>query len=135
MRILLTAGVFAAAISFIPQPAAAAMCGPSSDVAAVERGTVAHFNANLHKGWKKINNSYVMAVVVLGTYAQVDISYAGQMSNYWIKKSGNWTLAGTQAPKGWPSAIKAKLTAMSNARANGSKQCTNPSFVPRGSGG
>lgn len=135
MRNFLIAGALVLAVLCIPRPAAAAMCGPSSDVAAVERGTIGHFNNNLHKGWKKINNSYIMAVVVLGTYAQVDVSYAGQMSNYWIKKSGNWALAGTQAPKGWPAAIRAKLTAMSNARANGSKQCTNPSFVPRGSGG
>src|SRR5437764_308155 len=99
MRILLTAGVFAVALSLAPLPATAAMCGPSADVAAVERGTIANFNAHLHKGWKNINNSYVMAVVVLGTYAQVDVSYAGQMSDYWIKKSGNWTLAGTQPPK------------------------------------
>src|SRR5437868_3331753 len=133
MRTLLIAGVLAVAMSFVPRPAISATCGPSSDVAAVETGTIAHFNANLHKGWKKINKTYVMAVVVLGTYAQVDVSYAGQMSNFWIKKSGNWTLAGTQAPKGWPASIRAKLTAMSNARANGSKQCTNPSFVPRGS--
>lgn len=154
MRTLLIAGAFAVAALFVPRPAAAAMCGPPNDVAAVERGTIGNFNAHLHKGWKKINNSYIMAVVVLGggppivvqvdassstfvggTYAQVDVSYAGQMSDYWIKKSGNWALAGTQAPKGWPAAIRAKLTAMSNARANGSKQCTNPSFVPRGSGG
>ena len=135
MRTILLAGALVVAVSFIPRPAMAAMCGPSSDVAAVEQGTIAKFNANLHKGWKKIDKTYIMAVVVLGTYAQVDVSYAGQMSDFWIKKSGNWTLAGTHAPKGWPAAIRAKLTAMSNARANGSKQCTNPHFVPRGSGG
>jgi hypothetical protein len=134
MRILLTASVFAVALLFVPRPAIAATCGPSKDVAAVEMGTIGHFNANLHKGAKKIDTTYVMAVVVLGNYAQVDLSYAGQMSDYWIKKSGNWALAGTQAPNGWPASIRAKLTAMSNARANGSKQCTNPQFVPRGSG-
>ncbi len=32
-------------------------------------------------------------------------------------------------------AIRHKLAAMSNQRANGRKQCTNPRFVPRGSGG
>jgi len=37
-------------------------------------------------------------------------------------------------PKGWPSSVRTKLTAMANQRANGSKQCTNPAFVPRGSG-
>jgi hypothetical protein len=135
MRAFFAGSALIIALTFIPRPAAAATCGPSSDVAAVERGTVGNLNAHLRKGWKKINNSYIMAVVVLGTYAQVDVAYAGQMSDYWIKKSGNWALAGTQAPKGWPSAIRAKLIEMSNARANGSKQCTNPSFVPRGSGG
>jgi len=70
-------------------------------VTVVENRTVGNFNANLHKGSKKIDQTYIMAVVVLGTYAQADASYAGQMY----------------------------------ARANGSKACTNPSFVPRGSGG
>lgn len=135
MRTFLLAGALVIATSLLARPAMAATCGPSADVAAVERGSVANFNSNLHKGWKKINNTYIMAAVVLGTYAQVDVSYAGQMSYYWIKKSGNWTLAGTQAPKGWPASVRAKLTAMGNARANGSKQCTNPTFVPRGSGG
>ncbi len=135
MRSLLIAGALGVALSFIPRPAMAAMCGPSKDVFDVQNGTIYFFNANLHKGSKKINKTYIMAIVVLGTYAQVDISYAGQMSDFWIKKSGNWMLVGTQKPKGWPAAIRAKLTAMSNARANGSKQCTNPSFVPRGSGG
>ena len=135
MRILLVAGALIAAALFVPRPALAATCGSSADVTAVVNGSVGHFNSNLPKGSKKIDKTYVMAVVVLGTYAQVDISYAGQMSDYWIKKSGNWALAGTQAPKGWPASIRAKLTAMSNARANGSKKCTNPSFVPRGSGG
>jgi hypothetical protein len=135
MRTLLTAGALVVAVSFIPRPAVAANCGSSADVTAVENGTIGNFNANLHKGSKKIDKTYVMAVVVLGAYAQVDISYAGQMSDFWIKKSGNWTLAGTHAPKGWPASVRAKLTAMSNARANGNKQCTNPRFVPRGSGG
>lgn len=134
MRIFFTAGAFIAAVSFISQPAMAALCGPSSDVAAVEIGSVANFNANLPRGGKKINKTYVMAVVVLGVYAQVDISYAGQMSDFWIKKSGNWTYAGHFAPKGWPVSVRNKLAAMSNQRANGSKQCTNPQFVPRGSG-
>lgn len=135
MRILLIAGVFAVAAVFVPRPALAATCGSTADVTAVVNGTVGNFNSHLKKGAKKIDRTYIMAVVVLGLYAQVDISYAGQMSDYWIKKSGNWTLAGTQAPKGWPASVRSKLTAMSNARANGSKQCTNPSFVPRGSGG
>ena len=135
MRILLVAGALIAATVFVPRPAAAATCGSPADVKAVENGTIGNFNSHLHKGWNKINKTYIMAVVVLGVYAQVDVSYAGQMSDFWIKKSGNWTLAGTQAPKGWPASVRAKLTAMSNARANGSKQCTNPSFVPRGSGG
>jgi hypothetical protein len=135
MRILLTAGVFMLALSFIPRPAMAAMCGSSSDVAVVANRTIYNFNQSLHKGSKQIDKTYIMAVVVLGTYAQVDLSYAGQMSDFWTKKSGNWTLAGTHAPTGWPASVRAKLTAMSNARANGSKHCTNPSFVPRGSGG
>ncbi|HEX5275809.1 MAG TPA: hypothetical protein VFW34_11110 [Candidatus Rubrimentiphilum sp.] len=135
MRTLLIAGALALAVSFIPRPAMAAMCGPSKDVFDVENGTIYFFNAGLHKGQKRINNTYIMAVVVFGTYAQVDISYAGQMSDFWIKKNGTWTLAGSQMPRRWPAAIRAKLTAMSNARAGGSKQCTNPRFVPRGSGG
>jgi hypothetical protein len=135
MRTFFIALGLAFALSFISRPAIAATCGSPGDVAIVENRTVDNFNAHLHKGWKKIDKTYIMAVVVLGTYAQVDVSYAGQMSDFWIKKSGNWTLAGTQAPNRWPAAIRAKLTAMSNARANGSKQCTNPTFVPRGSGG
>lgn len=113
----------------------AAMCGPSKDVFDVVNGTIYFFNSSLHKGSKKINKTNIMAVVVLGTYAQVDISYAGQMSDFWIKKRGSWSLVGTQMPKGWPASVRTKLVAMSNARAKGSKQCTNPSFVPRGSGG
>jgi hypothetical protein len=136
MRTLLIAGALAVAVSFIPRPALAGMCGPSKDVFDVVNGSIYFFNSGLHKGQKKINKTYIMAVVVLGgTYAQVDISYAGQMSDFWSKKTGNWMLVGTQAPKSWPAGIRAKLTAMSNARANGSKQCTNPGFVPRGSGG
>jgi hypothetical protein len=112
----------------------AGYCGPPADAYLVQNKTVGHFNAQA-KASQKINSTYISAVVVLGTYAEADISApAGLAPNYWIKKMGAWTFAGYFAPKGWPASVRAQLTKLSNQRANGSKQCTNPHFVPRGSG-
>jgi hypothetical protein len=113
---------------------AAGYCGPPADAYLVQNKTVAQFNSQA-KASRKINSTYISAVVVLGTYAEADISApAGLAPNYWIKKMGVWTFAGYFAPKGWPASVKAQLTKLSDQRANGSKQCTNPHFVPRGSG-
>ncbi len=136
MRILLTAGLFAVAMSFIPRPAMAAMCGPSGDVAVVANRTVYNFNATRGKGTKLIDKTYIMSIAILGTYAEVNLDFpGGPIFQFWIKKSGNWTYAGQQAPKGWPASVAAKLNKMSGETSNGSKQCINPSWKNRSSMG
>ena len=113
---------------------AAGYCGPPADTYLVQNKTIGHFNAQATAS-RNINSTYISAVVVLGTYAEADISApAGLMSNFWIKKMGVWTSAGYFPPKGWPASVKSQLIKLSNQRANGSKQCTNPHFIPRGSG-
>ena len=134
MRIFIGAAALAIGTLLAATPAQAAMCGSRADVQTIETGSISIFNAHLHKGWNKIDPTYVMAIVVTGDYAEADISYAGQASYYWIKKRGTWTYSGNFMPKGWPSSVRTKLTTMFNRRANGSKHCTNPAFVPRGSG-
>ncbi len=134
MRNFITVATLVVATLLLSQPAMAAYCGASADTQTVQTGTITYFNAHRHASWKKIDSTYIMAIVVLGTYAQADVSFAGQASYYWIKKRGVWTFAGTFAPKLWPASVTSKLSTLSNQRANGSKQCTNPNFLPRGSG-
>ncbi len=136
MRTFLIAGAFVVALSFIPKPAAAAMCGPSRDVATVATRTVYNYNAKLGKGGTKIDKTYIMSIAILGTYAEVNLDFPqGPIFQYWIKKSGNWTLAGSQAPKGWPASIATKLDKMSGETSSGSKQCINPNWKNRSSSG
>ena len=116
------------------QPMGDCDCGPYADRTAVQNATVSYFNAHLHSGSKKIDSTYIMAVVVSKKYAEADISYAGQASYYWAQSKGAWTFAGNAPPKSWPASITKKFSTMSNQRAAGSKACTNPAFVPRGSG-
>jgi len=136
MRILLTAGAFVVALSFVPRPAMAAMCGPSSDVAMIATRTVYNYNAKLSKGAKKIDKTYITSIAILGTYAEVNLDFPqGPIFQYWIKKSGNWTLSGKQAPKGWPANIATKLDKMSGLTSTGGKQCMNPNWKNRSSSG
>jgi len=136
MRVFLTAGVFTAALSFAFQPAMAAMCGPSADVVTVANRTVYNYNAKLSKGGNKIDKTYIASIAVLGTYAEVNLDFPqGPIFQYWIKKSGNWTLAGNQAPKGWPASTARKLDKMSALTSVGGKQCINPTWKNRSSSG
>lgn len=135
MRLSLMIATIAAAAFAMPLPAFAAYCGPPADATAVQNATVAHFNAHpSHGSHTKIDRTYVMAVVVQGAFAQADIEYAGQASYFWTKRNGKWTFAGNFAPATWPALVTAKFRDLSNRRSNGSKQCTNPHFVSRGSG-
>ncbi|HET9392807.1 MAG TPA: hypothetical protein VFO29_04690 [Candidatus Rubrimentiphilum sp.] len=137
MRILLTAGAFAVAALFIPQPALAAMCGSPGDVTAVATRTVYNYNATAAKGATKIDKTYIASIAILTTYAEVSLDFpAGPIWQYWIKKSGNWTYAGMlQAPKGWPTSVAPKLDKMSMFRSNGTNQCQNPNWKNRSSSG
>ena len=136
MRILLMAGAFAVAALFVPRPAVAAMCGPSGDVAVVATRTVYNYNATARKGSTKIDKTYIVSIAILSTYAEVSLDFpGGPMWQYWIKKSGNWTFAGLQAPKGWPASVAPKLDKMSSLRSNSSNQCTNPNWKNRSSSG
>jgi hypothetical protein len=136
MRTLLIAGAFVVALSFIPQPAAAAMCGPSGDIATVANRTVYNWNATVGKGRLKIDKTYIMSLAILGTYAEVNLDFPqGPIFQYWIKKSGNWSLAASQAPKGWPANVATKLDKMSGETSTGGKQCINPSWKNRSSSG
>jgi hypothetical protein len=137
MRILLTAGIFAVALLFIPQPALATMCGPSGDVATVANRSVYTWNAAAAgKGGLKIDKTYIMSLAILGTYAEVNLDFPqGPIFQFWIKKSGNWTYAGRQAPKGWPATVGAKLDKMSGETSAGGKQCMNPNWKNRSSSG
>ena len=136
MRTFLTAGVFIAALSFASGPAMAAMCGPSGDVVTVANRTVYNWNATPGKSRMKIDKTYIASIAVLGTYAEVNLDFPqGPLFQYWITKSGNWTLAGNQAPKGWPSSIAPKLDRMSGLTSAGGKQCLNPNWKNRSSAG
>ncbi len=136
MRIFLLAGAFVVALSFVPRPANAAMCGSSVDVAAVATRTVYNWNATMGKGKLKIDKTYIASIAILRTYAEVNLDFPqGPIFQYWIKKSGNWTLAGGHAPKGWPASIAPKLDTMSALTSAGGKQCMNPSWKNRSSSG
>lgn len=136
MRTFLIAGAFVVALSFVPRPAMAAMCGPSRDVATVANRTVYNWNANIAKGKLKIDKTYIASIAIAGTYAEVNLDFPqGPIFQYWIKKSGNWTLAGTQAPKGWPPSIAPKLDKMSGLTSAGGKRCINPNWKNRSSSG
>jgi hypothetical protein len=136
MRIFITAGAFIAALSFVSGPAMAAMCGPSGDVVAVANRTVYNWNATVGKGRLKIDKTYIMSIAILGTYAEVNLDFPqGPIFQFWIKKSGNWTYAGQQAPKGWPASIATKLDKMSGETSTGGKQCINPNWKNRSSSG
>jgi hypothetical protein len=136
MRIFLTAGVFIAALSFASQPAMAAMCGPSGDVVTVANRTVYNWNHTVGMGKLKIDKTYIASIAILGTYAEVNLDFPqGPIFQYWIEKSGNWTLAGGQAPKGWPASIAPKLDKMSGLTSAGGKKCLNPTWKNRSSSG
>jgi hypothetical protein len=136
MRTLLIAGAFVVAVSFSPRPAMAAMCGPSGDVAIIATRTVYNYNATRSKGTKPIDKTYIMSLAILGTNAEVNLDFAqGPIFQFWIKKSGNWTFAGRQAPKGWPASIAPKLDKMSGETSTGGKQCINPNWKNRSSSG
>ncbi len=136
MRILFLAGALVVAASFIPRPAIAAMCGPSGDVAVIATRTVYNYNATAGKNSKKIDKTYIMSIAILGTYAEVNLDFPqGPIFQFWIEKSGNWTYAGQQAPKGWPASVAVKLNKMSGETSSGSKQCINPNWKNRSSSG
>lgn len=135
MRTLYTAAIVSAAALALALPASAAYCGPSGETASVETVALHMFNATRRPGWKRIDRTYVMAIVVLDNYAEADIQYAGQMSEYFVKRNGAWHYAGNFLPAPWPKTVRAKLTALFDARGNGSPQCRNPHFVNHPSGG
>ncbi len=136
MRTFLIAGAFVVALSFVPRPAMAAMCGPSADVVTIANRTVYNYNAKLRKGATKIDKTYIMSIAILGTYAEVNLDFPqGPIFQYWIKKSGNWAMAGYPAPKGWPASMATKLDKMSGLTSAGGKQCVNPSWKNRSSSG
>lgn len=136
MRTFLIAGVFIAGVSFIPRPAIAAMCGPAGDVVTLANRAVYNYNAKVPNGGTKIDKTYITSIAVLGTYAEVNLDFPqGPIFQYWIKKSGNWVLAGSQAPKGWPPSVAPKLDKMSGLTSTGGKQCINPNWKNRSSSG
>ena len=136
MRTLLVAGALVVAALFVPRPAEAAMCGSPGDVAAVATRTVYNYNATAGKGSSKIDKTYIVSIAILSTYAEVSLDFpGGPLWQYWIKKSGNWMFAGSQAPKGWPASVAPKLDKMSSLRSNSSNQCINPNWKNRSSSG
>jgi len=112
-------------ISFLrPLPAAAAYCGTSADTTALEDLALSHGASDA---------SRVMDVVVVQSYARVDIQSKGILTEYYVKDCGKWRFSGYAVPPEAPSAVATQLSGFVT-RDRGGTQCLNPGFVNHPSG-
>lgn len=138
MRIVFVAAILIAVLSLTPQIALAAMCGSSSDIAALEKAAIAYANHPLptHVKMRKIDKTWIVSIAVLQHYAEVNVDYPnGPGFQYWTKNAGVWTFASALPPKNWPPAITAQLDSLSGLTGTGGKRCLNPSWINRSSSG
>ncbi|MBV9333071.1 MAG: hypothetical protein JO146_03610 [Candidatus Eremiobacteraeota bacterium] len=117
--------VAAATISWLhPLPAAAAYCGASTDTSQLESLALSHGASDA---------SRIMDIVVVQSYARVDIQSKGRLTEYYVKDCGKWRFSGYVVPPEAPSAVAAQLGDFVS-RDRGGTQCLNPSFVNHSSG-
>jgi hypothetical protein len=107
-----------------PLPAAAAYCGTSADTSALESLAVSHGASDA---------SRIMDIVVVQSYARVDVQSKGRLTEYYVKDCGKWRFSGYTVPPDAPSAVAAQLSDFVT-RDRGGNQCLNPSFVNHPSG-
>lgn len=114
-----------ATISFLrPLPAAAAYCGTSADTSELESLAISHGASDA---------SRIMDIVVVQSYARVDIESKGRLTEYYVKDCGKWRFSGYVVPPEAPSTVAAQLSDFVT-RDRGGSQCLNPSFVNHPSG-
>jgi hypothetical protein len=115
-------------------PARAEFCGPSSDVAAVEKLTLQTYGKapNAHQ----IDDSYVRIVDVAGNFAySLTDEDAGPIAFYWTKRNDTWTyVPGTRYPAAWPVTVREGFDKVGTGMLSGNTLCTNPNWRSRSSG-
>jgi hypothetical protein len=122
------------ALGLAAAPARAAFCGPSTDVAAVEKLTIQTYAkaAPAHP----IDDSYVRIVDVNGSFAySLTEEDAGPIAFYWQKHDDAWTyVPGLSYPATWPATVRDGFDKVGTGMLSGNTLCTNPNWRNRGSG-
>ena len=132
MTSILMVGALVALLGSPTNPTLGAYCGPATDTAAIQTAFLKE-----HAGGKyPIKQSAIMAIAAYfpGGVGQVVYTGSGMAAEYFAQTSGGWRSVGTTPPAYFPKNALTFFTHTLNARANGGKQCVNPSFVPVGSG-
>lgn len=134
-RSIRTLALAAAAIGLAAAPARAAFCGPSADVAAVEKLTI-HTYGKTSQMSHPIDDSYVRIVDVTGSYAySLTDEDAGPIAFYWHKQNNAWTyVPGQTNPATWPQAVRDGFDKVGTGMLSGNTLCTNPNWKSRSSG-
>ncbi|HEY6487475.1 MAG TPA: hypothetical protein VIX83_13920 [Candidatus Cybelea sp.] len=112
------------AFVILPAPASAAYCGSDADTNAVENLALLHGAADA---------SRIMDIVVVQSYARVDIQSKGRLTEYFVRDCGRWRFSGYALPQAAPAAVAAQLSGLVT-RDKGGTQCLNPAFVNHPSG-
>lgn len=118
------AAVLAAFSLLVPAPAMAAYCGSSADTSPLENLALSHGASDV---------SHIMDILVVQSYARVDIQSKGRLTEYYVKDCGRWRFSGYSVPPEAPSSVASQLNAFV-PRDNGGTQCLNPNFVNHPSG-
>lgn len=134
VRSTLCAAVLLSTVVFLPAPALATYCGPTTSAAMIEQLTIHTFNTLPGRAPRHIDRTSIMFVVVSGDYADSVVEYAGENFLFFQRSNGRWRYISGFPPSTWPASVKNKLAALENEWSEGSEQCSNPHFISRGSG-
>lgn len=132
MTSLLMVGALVASLGSPTTPTIGAYCGPTADTGAIQTA----FLKEHASGKYPIKQSAIMAIAAYfpGGVGQVVYTGSGMAAEYFAQTSGGWRSVGTLAPSYFSKQALAFFARTGNARANGGRQCINPTFVPVGSG-
>jgi hypothetical protein len=109
---------------FSPAPAMAAYCGSPADTNSLETLALSHGASDTTR---------IMDIIVVQSYARVDIQSKGRLTEYYVKDCGKWQFSGYAIPTEAPSSVTAQLSGFVPRDKSGT-QCLNPSFVNHPSG-
>ncbi|MFI5389678.1 MAG: hypothetical protein ACHQY2_08135 [Candidatus Eremiobacterales bacterium] len=132
MTSLLMVGALVASLGSPTTATLGAYCGPTAATGAIQTA----FLKEHATGKYPIKQSAIMAIAAYfpGGVGQVVYTGSGMAAEYFAQTSAGWRSVGTVAPSFFPKRALAFFARTGNARANGGKQCVNPTFVPVGSG-